>query len=233
MMSTKTHLVLLIRHMARNPSHIICHLARNPGHFTKGLNSYGKAHESLLCMQQALNSHACVQCFLISLAHGRIMALMFGRRRGHDRPSHQVKNFTDFQLVFGLLLVNWKFAGEPPPWSSISTQGTWWLQDGVGFSFSSKEFSQSVTLGNLQSFNQNTGKRSQFSKPGHKNTLGTQETWQGREIAGSMEHFLLAEVMSQSGCLMDSREFQEICKVLGSHEEHICCNRSSLFNVSS
>jgi hypothetical protein len=32
---------------------------------------------------------------------------------------------------------------------------------------------------------------------------------------------------------MDSRDLQEICRVLRSHEEHIHCNRSSLFNLAA
>jgi hypothetical protein len=34
-----------------------------------------------------------------------------------------------------------------------------------------------------------------------------------------------------SGNIADSRELQEICQDLRSHEEHVHCNRSSIFNL--
>ena len=46
-------------------------------------------------------------------------------------------------------------------------------------------------------------------------------------------HLATTGVKGQSGYLMDFRELQEIERVLINHEEHIHCNRSSFFIVTS
>jgi hypothetical protein len=45
--------------------------------------------------------------------------------------------------------------------------------------------------------------------------------------------YFLTEGNLSIGHLMDSRDLQEICRVLRSHEEHIHYNRSSLFNLAA
>jgi hypothetical protein len=50
---------------------------------------------------------------------------------------------------------------------------------------------------------------------------------------GSEQSFSSVEEFGSSGSQMDSRELQEICQDLRGHEEHVHCNRSSIFNLVS
>jgi hypothetical protein len=52
-------------------------------------------------------------------------------------------------------------------------------------------------------------------------------------IVGRVNYITLAEDIGHIGHRMDSRELQEIHRVLISHEEHIHYNKSSIFNLAS